>query len=181
MIIEKQYCDKSGAFYIHSQKFRYNDKIIERITKYLQFGGAILRLKKTLPSDKIFEEFSLNEFRDWHWLNATADDISRDLKAHQVWHAAAVFGDYNDNIHIDNLGWIIRYDPETMPEADFYNLIAELAHKYACEYAIMNMPTLSNYNENLSDKIVGIKCYWGMAGHQIARVSYESILSNFYN
>lgn len=181
MIVDKRDCDESGAFCICNQKFRYNDKIKKRIVNYLQLGGAILRLKDSLPVDKIFEVFSLKDYRGWFDLNKKLDVISHDLKISRVWHSEVAFGNCKDDVQIDDLGWIIQYNSETMSETEFYSLIVELAHKYDCEYGVINMPTLSDCDETLVDDIIGVTCYWGMGSHQIAHILYETVLSNFYD
>lgn len=182
MIIRKKDCDDSGAFYICTQKFRYNDNIQQRIFDYIQHGGAILRpINFGLPVDKIFEEFSLADCCAWTTMNRAISDIACELKNHQVWHAEVVFGKYSEDIEIDKLGWLVQYNSDLMSETEFRDLIAYVACNYNCEYGITNMPTIDGINEELVSDIVGVRCYWGMGSHQIAHHSCENILSNYYD
>ena len=182
MIIRKKDCDKSGAFYICTQKFRYNDDICQRIFEYIQHGGAILRPANfDLPVNKIFEEFSLADSCTWTTMNQAINDIACELKNHRVWRAEVAFGRYSEDIEIYKLGWLIQYNSELMSETEFHDLITNIAHNYNCEYAITNMPNIDGINEELVSDIAGVRCYWGMGSHQIAHHSCENILSNYYN
>ena len=182
MIIQKKDYDESGAFYICTQKFRYNNEICQRIFRYIQRGGAILYpVNFSLPANKIFEEFSLSDCCEWTNINRAINDIACELKNRQIWRAEVAFGKYSENINIDKLGWLIQYNSETMSETEFRDFIVHIADTYNCKYAITKMPSIVGINEVLVSNIVGVRCYWGMGSYQIAHHSYETILSNYYN
>ena len=182
MIIKRKDCDNTGAVYICTQKFRYNNEIRRRISDYIQHGGAILYPSNlNLPADKIFEEFSLSDCGAWTNINQVITDVGRELKNRQIWRAEVAFGKNSEDIEIDKLGWLVQYNPEVMSEAEFRDFIADLADTYGCEYAVLNMSNIDNINEGLISDIAGVRCYWGMGSHQIAHYSYETILSNYYD